>query len=279
MIVTDNTYGGTFRLFDKVLTRYGLTFSYVDTPISTAVERGDHAADEAAVRRDADQPGDEPHRPRGGRGARASRTARGWPSTTRSPARPAAADRVRRRPGGAQHDEVPQRPQRQRRRHRRRRARGRHRVAAVRAELGGRDPRARSTRGSCCAGPRRWPSAWRSTTRTGWRSPSIWRRTRRCGRSIYPGLPDHPQHALAARQMQGFGGMLAFELGSLEGARRCPRTASGCMALAESLGGVESLISHPATMTHASVPPSGAPRSASPTVSCASRPGSKTSTT
>jgi cystathionine beta-lyase/cystathionine gamma-synthase len=69
----------------------------------------------------------------------------------------------------------------------------------------------------------------------------------------YPGLPSHPQHALARRQMRGFGGMLAFELGSLEAARRL-LNAVRLMSLAESLGGVETLISHPATMTHASVP-------------------------
>ena len=69
----------------------------------------------------------------------------------------------------------------------------------------------------------------------------------------YPGLPSHPQHALAARQMRGFGGMLSFELGSLEAARRVLDNVR-LLALAESLGGVESLISHPATMTHASVP-------------------------
>jgi len=69
----------------------------------------------------------------------------------------------------------------------------------------------------------------------------------------YPGLPSHPQHELAARQMHGFGGMLAFDLGSLESARRV-LNAVRLMALAESLGGVETLISHPATMTHAAVP-------------------------
>ena len=69
----------------------------------------------------------------------------------------------------------------------------------------------------------------------------------------YPGLPSHPQHALAKRQMRGFGGMLAFELGSLEKARRLLEGVR-LMSLAESLGGVETLISHPATMTHASVP-------------------------
>jgi cystathionine beta-lyase/cystathionine gamma-synthase len=73
-------------------------------------------------------------------------------------------------------------------------------------------------------------------------------------RVYYPGLPDHPHHALARRQMQGFGGLIAFELGSFERARTLLNHVR-LMALAESLGGVETLISHPATMTHASVPP------------------------
>ncbi len=73
-------------------------------------------------------------------------------------------------------------------------------------------------------------------------------------RVYYPGLPSHPQHALAKRQMKGFGAMLSFELGSLEAAQRMLRQVKVC-SLGESLGGVETLISHPATMTHASVPP------------------------
>jgi cystathionine beta-lyase/cystathionine gamma-synthase len=71
---------------------------------------------------------------------------------------------------------------------------------------------------------------------------------------LYPGLPDHPQHDLAKRQMRGFGGMLSFDVGSFDAARRvCNRVR--LMALAESLGGVETLMCHPASMTHASVPP------------------------
>src|SRR5579884_4281783 len=69
----------------------------------------------------------------------------------------------------------------------------------------------------------------------------------------YPGLASHPGHELAARQMSGFGGMIAFDLGSLENAARFLGRVKLC-SLAESLGGVETLISHPATMTHASVP-------------------------
>lgn len=75
----------------------------------------------------------------------------------------------------------------------------------------------------------------------------------RVTRTIYPGLPSHPHHALARRQMQGFGGLISFDVGSLERSREVLGKVR-LMALAESLGGVETLISHPAIMTHASVP-------------------------
>lgn len=71
---------------------------------------------------------------------------------------------------------------------------------------------------------------------------------------LYPGLPAHPQHELAKRQMKGFSGMLSLELATFEQARTLVNSVK-LMALAESLGGVETLICHPATMTHASVPP------------------------
>jgi cystathionine beta-lyase/cystathionine gamma-synthase len=76
---------------------------------------------------------------------------------------------------------------------------------------------------------------------------------KRVQKVYYPGLPAHPQHALACRQMSGFGGMISFETGSLEKARRVLERTR-IFALAESLGGVESLIGHPASMTHAAVP-------------------------
>ena len=71
----------------------------------------------------------------------------------------------------------------------------------------------------------------------------------------YPGLKTHPQHALAKHQMSGFGGMISFDLGSLSAAKKFLGRLELC-ALAESLGGVETLISHPATMTHGAVPKS-----------------------
>jgi len=70
----------------------------------------------------------------------------------------------------------------------------------------------------------------------------------------YPGLATHPQHALACSQMSGFGGMVSFDLGDVALARRVVERVR-IFQLAESLGGVESLIGHPASMTHASVPP------------------------
>lgn len=73
---------------------------------------------------------------------------------------------------------------------------------------------------------------------------------------LYPGFSDHPQHELARRQMSGFGSMITFETGSLSNAKKMLRKVRVC-SLGESLGGVETLISHPATMTHAALGESG----------------------
>jgi cystathionine beta-lyase/cystathionine gamma-synthase len=73
---------------------------------------------------------------------------------------------------------------------------------------------------------------------------------------FYPGLTDHPQHSLARQQMSGFGSMITFETGSLKNANRMLKKVRVC-SLGESLGGVETLISHPATMTHAALGPKG----------------------
>jgi cystathionine gamma-lyase len=69
----------------------------------------------------------------------------------------------------------------------------------------------------------------------------------------YPGLPSHPQHELAKKQMRGFGGMISVDFGDIETAKKVLKNVK-IFTLGESLGGVESLISHPATMTHGSVP-------------------------
>jgi cystathionine gamma-synthase len=76
----------------------------------------------------------------------------------------------------------------------------------------------------------------------------------------YPGLADHPGHALARRQQSGFGAMLSFELAGGERAVAAFLEALACFTLAESLGGVESLVAHPATMTHAGMDPAARER-------------------
>jgi len=84
-------------------------------------------------------------------------------------------------------------------------------------------------------------------------SPSSWHGIHKKVRKVfYPGLPDHPQYQLAQRQMTGFGAMISFETGSLSNAKKMLKKVRIC-SLGESLGGVETLISHPATMTHAAV--------------------------
>jgi cystathionine beta-lyase/cystathionine gamma-synthase len=76
----------------------------------------------------------------------------------------------------------------------------------------------------------------------------------RVKRVLYPGLPSHPHHDVAVRQQRGFGAMISFDVVTMENARAVLNHLKVC-SLAESLGGVETLISHPATMTHSSVPP------------------------
>lgn len=79
------------------------------------------------------------------------------------------------------------------------------------------------------------------------------RESRKVRKVFYPGLPDHPQYQLAKQQCTGFGGMISFDVESLQKAKKVVESTR-VFALAESLGGVESLIGHPVTMTHASVP-------------------------
>ena len=239
----------------QVLTRYQLTFTYVDTSNLDDVERAIHAGDADAVRRDADQPGDAAHRPARPRPSSRTATTRGWSSTTRSPAR-TSSGRSSSAPTWSSHSTT--------------KYLNGHSDSVGGVVVAVRDDDiewlrfVQNAEGAILepvrfvAGAARHQDAaaadGSSTTPTAWRSPSSSAAHPKVQHVYYPGLPSHPQHELAKRQMRGFGGMLAFELGSLEAARRAARTACGCMALAESLGGVETLISHPATMTHASVP-------------------------
>ncbi len=252
VIVSDNTYGGTFRLFDKVLTRYQLAFSYVDTSDLDAVERAITPATRMLF--------------------------------VETPTNPmfkltdlrAAGELTRRRGIRLVVDNTFASPYIQRP-----------------LEMGA-DLVTHSTTkylnghsdsvGGVVVAAREDDAEWLKFVQNAegailspWDSWLVLRGTKtlplrmerhsanglalaeylsghaKVRKVFYPGLPSHPQHELARRQMRGFGGMLSFELGSLEAARRLLNHVR-LHALAESLGGVETLISHPASMTHASVP-------------------------
>ena len=252
VIVTDNVYGGTFRLFDKVLTRYQLTFSYVDSTDLAALERAFTPATRLLFVETPSNPvmritdlaaaADLAHR----KGVRLV-----VDNTFASPAlqRPIAlgADLVTHSTtkylnghsdsvGGV--------------------------VVAMRDEdidwLGFVQNSAGAILGPFDAwlvlrGTKTLHLRMERHSANGQALAEFLAAHPKVRQVHYPGLPSHPQHALARRQMRGFGGMLSFEVGSLERARQVLNGVR-LMSLAESLGGVETLISHPATMTHASVP-------------------------
>ena len=252
VVVTDNTYGGTFRYFDKVMTRYQLTFSYVDTSDPAAIEQA-MTADTKMVfvetptnpmmrLTDLAQAAEVAH----AHGARLV-----VDNTFASPyvQRPIefGADMVTHSTtkylnghsdsvGGI--------------------------VVAVRDDdiewLKFVQNAAGAILGPFDAwlvmrGTKTLPLRMAQHNANGLALAEFLASHPRVEKVMYPGLPDHPQHALARRQMHGFGGMLSFDVGTLEAARTVLQRVR-LHALAESLGGVESLISHPATMTHASVP-------------------------
>jgi cystathionine gamma-lyase/cystathionine beta-lyase/cystathionine gamma-lyase/homocysteine desulfhydrase len=253
VIVTDNTYGGTFRLFDKVLLRYGLTFSYVDTSDLGAVER--------AIT---------PH------------TRLLFVETPTNPVMtltdlPAAAGLAHAHDIRLAVDNTFASPSLQRPIesgadlvvHSTTKYLNGHSdsiggiVVAVREDDIAWLKFVQNSAGAILSpfdswlvlrGTKTLALRMQGHNRNGQAVAEYLARHPKVQKVYYPGLPDHPQHELARRQMQGFGGMLAFEMGSLEAARGVLNGVK-LMALAESLGGVETLISHPATMTHASVPP------------------------
>ncbi|HTI39159.1 MAG TPA: cystathionine gamma-synthase [Vicinamibacterales bacterium] len=252
VVVTDNTYGGTFRLFDKVLTKFGLDFSYVDTSCPEEIERAmrrqtkmlfvETPTNPVLRLTDIRKVADLAH----ARGARLV-----VDNTFASPAvqRPIelGADLVIHSTtkylnghsdsvGGI--------------------------VVAARHEDAEWLKFVQNAAGAILGPFDSWLVLRGTKTLTlrmaqhnanGMALAEFLSTHPRVRSVIYPGLPSHPQHELARRQMRGFGGMLSFDVGTFEEARRVCNSVR-LMSLAESLGGVETLICHPATMTHASVP-------------------------
>jgi cystathionine beta-lyase/cystathionine gamma-synthase len=252
VVVSDNVYGGTFRLFDKVLTRYQLSFTYVDTGDLAATERAFSAATRMLF---VETPSNPVMRLTDLRAAADLAHARGAllvvDNTFASPwlQRPieSGADLVTHSTtkylnghsdsvGGV--------------------------VVAVRAEDIEWLAFVQNAAGAILSpfdswlvlrGTKTLPVRMAQHSANGLALAQFLAAHPKVKHVNYPGLPTHPQYELACRQMRAFGGMLAFETGSLDAARRVLNSVR-LMSLAESLGGVETLISHPATMTHASVP-------------------------
>jgi cystathionine beta-lyase/cystathionine gamma-synthase len=252
VIVSDNTYGGTFRLFDKVLTRYQLTFTYVDTSQLDQVER-----------------------------ALTSSTRMLFVETPTNPVMRltdlrAAAELAHRHNTRLVVDNTFASPYIQRPIefgadlviHSTTKYLNGHSDSIGGAVIAVRDDDVewlrfvQNAEGAILSpfdswlvlrGTKTLPLRMMQHNANGQALAQFLAAQPKVRHVHYPGLPSHPQHELAARQMRGFGGMIAFDLGSLDAARRLLNGVR-LMALAESLGGVETLISHPATMTHASVP-------------------------
>ena len=253
VIVTDNTYGGTFRLFDKVLTKYGLTFSYVDTSRAELIEQAMRPETKMLF---VETPTNPVLRLTDLAQVAGIAKARG----VRFVVDNTFASPVLQRPIEFGADLV---------------------MHSTTKYLNGHS----DSVGGVVVAARQEDAEWLQFIQNAagailspFDSWLVLRGTKtlavrmkqhningqavaeflashpKVKQVIYPGLPSHPQHDLAKRQMNGFGGMLSFDVGTFEDARRvCNRVR--LMSLAESLGGVETLITHPASMTHASVPP------------------------
>src|SRR2546425_2622606 len=252
VIVSDNTYGGTFRLFDKVLTRYQLTFSYIDTSKLDLVERAitpatrmlfvETPTNPIMTLTDLRQAADLAHR----------RNLRLVVDNT-------FASPYVQRPIEFGADIVT---------HSTTKYLNGHSDSIGGVVILARDDDIewlkfiQNAEGAILSpfdswlvlrGTKTLPLRMIQHNANGLALAQFLAAHPKVQRVYYPGLPSHPQHELAKRQMRGFGGMLSFDLGSLEAARRVLNHVR-LHSLAESLGGVETLISHPATMTHASVP-------------------------
>jgi cystathionine gamma-lyase/cystathionine beta-lyase/cystathionine gamma-lyase/homocysteine desulfhydrase len=254
VIVTDNVYGGTFRLFDKILTRYGLTFAFVDTSDPEALERAMTPATKMVFVETPTNPvmritdlaraAEIAH-------ARAARLVVDNTFASSCLQQPIAwgADLVVHSTTkylNGHSDSI-----------------GGVVIARHEADV----EWLRFVQNSAGAilspfdswlvlrGTKTLALRMAQHSANGLALAEFLRGHSRVRRVFYPGLADDPQHDLARRQMpRGFGGMLTFDVGSFEDARQVLNRFR-LMALAESLGGVETLVSHPASMTHASVPP------------------------
>src|ERR1700730_1819915 len=252
VIVSDNTYGGTFRLFDKVLTRYALSFSYVDTSILNDVERAFTPATRMLFVETPTNPMFKLTDLRGAAELAHRYNARLVVDNT-------FASPYIQRPIEFGADLVV---------HSTTKYLNGHSdsvggiVIAVREDDIEWLQFVQNAEGPILGpfdswlvlrGTKTLPLRMIQHNANGLALAEYLSTHPKVKHVYYPGLPSHPQYELAQRQMRGFGGMLAFELGSLEAARTVLNSVR-LHALAESLGGVETLISHPATMTHASVP-------------------------
>jgi cystathionine gamma-lyase/cystathionine beta-lyase/cystathionine gamma-lyase/homocysteine desulfhydrase len=252
VIVTDNVYGGTFRLFERVFTRYRLTFSYVDTSRLDEVER---AVTDSTRMLFVETPSN--------------------PILTLTDLR-AAADLAHRHNLRLVVDNTFASPYLQRPielgadivTHSTTKYLNGHSDSVGGITIATRDDDVewlkfvQNAEGAILSpfdswlvlrGTKTLPLRMQRHNTNGVALAEFLASHRKVRHVYYPGLSSHPQHELAKRQMRGFGGMVSFELGSLEAARRVLNGVR-LLSLAESLGGVETLISHPATMTHASVP-------------------------
>jgi cystathionine beta-lyase/cystathionine gamma-synthase len=254
VIVTDNTYGGTYRLFDKVLTRYGITFSFVDTSEPDRIEQAFTPATKLVFIETPTNPV-----------LRLTDIAASAELAHRHGAILAVdntfASPCLQRPIALGADLVV---------HSTTKYLNGHSDSIGGAVIATRDEDIewlrfiQNSAGAILSPLDSWLVLRGTKTLTlrmaqhsanGLALAEFLGAHPNVTRVIYPGLPSHPQYALARRQMpNGCGGMLSFEVASLEDARRVLNRFK-LMSLAESLGGVETLVCHPASMTHASVPP------------------------
>jgi cystathionine gamma-lyase/cystathionine beta-lyase/cystathionine gamma-lyase/homocysteine desulfhydrase len=252
VVVSDNTYGGTFRLFDKVLTRYQLTFTYVNTSDLDAVEQAMTATTRMLFV-------ETPTNPVMGLTDLRAAAALAHRHNARLVVDNTFASPYNQRPIEFGADIVT---------HSTTKYLNGHSdsvggvVVAVREADIDWLRFVQNAEGAILSpfdswlvlrGTKTLPLRMQQHNANGLALAEFLAAHPKVCKVFYPGLPSHPQHALARTQMRGFGGMIAFELGSLEAARRVLNGVR-LHSLAESLGGVETLISHPATMTHASVP-------------------------